>query len=175
MQQKNYERKRGGWIVQNAIADLEKKYIDIRKDISTARDFGDLSENFEYHAAKAEQGKIATDLMELKEYKSNMEIVDIKNINHDRVSVCATVYLINIENEDKRNYTIVGKYEVDADKYLISYLSPIGRALLGKQIDEVVELPNPNSTEPLYYKVIKINYEEYSEDLESVGAVKKKD
>lgn len=175
MQQKNYERKRGGYIVQNTIAILEKKLTNTIKDISTARDFGDLSENFEYHAARAEKGKIEAELAKLKEYKANMEILDIKkNINRDRVSICATVHLINLENENKKVYTIVGSYEVDADKYLISYLSPIGRGLLGKQVGDIVELSNPNSKDPLCYKVVKIDYEECPEELELVGSEAKK-
>ncbi len=102
-----------------------------KKDISTARAFGDLSENSEYDEAKAEQGKIHTRIAELKEMIAHAKVLDESEIDRDRVSVGSIVTLFNEERNQEFTYHIVGSYETDPLNGKISDSSPIGVALLG--------------------------------------------
>ena len=110
-----------------------------KKEISTARSFGDLSENSEYDAAKQEQAIIAARILELRDLIDNAEIIDESEIDESRVSVGSIVVLYNVERGREFTYHIVGSYETDPANGKISDSSPIGAALLGaKAGDEVV-------------------------------------
>ena len=110
-----------------------------KKDISTARAFGDLSENSEYDEAKAEQGKIHARIAELREMIANAKIIDESQIDHSKVSVGSLVTVFNKTRNLEVTYHIVGSYETDPKNGKISDSSPIGIALLGsKEGDEVV-------------------------------------
>ena len=110
-----------------------------KKDISTARAFGDLSENSEYDEAKAEQGKIHTRIAELREMIANAKVIDESQIDESVVSVGSIVNLFNVERNKDFTYHIVGSYETDPANGKISDSSPIGMALLGARAgDEVV-------------------------------------
>ena len=110
-----------------------------KKDISTARSFGDLSENSEYDAAKEEQGKIHARIAELREMIANAKVLDESQIDESKISVGSIVVLYNVERKKEFTYHIVGSYETDPVNGKISDSSPIGMALLGaKEGDEVV-------------------------------------
>ena len=110
-----------------------------KKEISTARSFGDLSENSEYDEAKAEQGKIHARIAELKEMIANAKVIDESQIDESVVSVGSIVELFNKERNKDFTYHIVGSYETDPLSGKISDSSPIGAALLGaREGDEVV-------------------------------------
>ena len=110
-----------------------------KKDISTARAFGDLSENSEYDEAKAEQGKIHTRIAELREMIANAKVIDESQIDESVVSVGSIVELFNVERNKDFTYHIVGSYETDPANGKISDSSPIGMALLGSRAgDEVI-------------------------------------
>ena len=110
-----------------------------KKEISTARAFGDLSENSEYDEAKQEQGKIHARIDELREMIANAVIVDESQIDESRVSVGSIVVLYNVERGREFTYHIVGSYETDPLNGKISDSSPIGLALIGaREGDEVV-------------------------------------
>ena len=110
-----------------------------KKDISTARAFGDLSENSEYDEAKAEQGKIHSRIAELKEMIANAKVIDESQIDESVVSVGSIVVLYNVERQKEFTYHIVGSYETDPKSGKISDSSPVGIALLGaREGDEVV-------------------------------------
>ena len=110
-----------------------------KKDISTARAFGDLSENSEYDEAKSEQGKIHARIAELREMIANAKVVDESQIDSSVVSVGSIVELYNVERNKDFTYHIVGSYETDPLNGKISDSSPIGLALIGaKAGDEVV-------------------------------------
>lgn len=110
-----------------------------KKEISTARAFGDLSENSEYDEAKAEQGKIHSRIAELREMIANAKVVDESEIDKSRISVGSIVELFNKERNKQMTYHIVGSYETDPQNGKISDSSPIGIALLGsREGDEVV-------------------------------------
>ena len=110
-----------------------------KKEISTARAFGDLSENSEYDEAKQEQGKIHSRIAELREMIANAKVLDESQIDESKISVGSIVVLYNVERQKEFTYHIVGSYENDPINGKISDSSPIGIALLGaKEGDEVV-------------------------------------
>lgn len=110
-----------------------------KKEISTARSFGDLSENSEYDEAKAEQGKIHARIAELREMIANAKVIDESQIDESKVSVGSIVKVFNKTRNIEATYHIVGSYETDPKNGKISDSSPIGIALLGaKAGDEVV-------------------------------------
>lgn len=110
-----------------------------KKEISTARSFGDLSENSEYDAAKEEQGKIHARIAELKEMISNAKVIDESQIDESKVSVGSVVVVYNVTRGREFTYHIVGSYETDPVNGKISDDSPVGRALIGaREGDEVI-------------------------------------
>lgn len=112
-----------------------------KKEISTARSFGDLSENSEYDAAKEEQGKIHARIAELKEMIANAKIIDESQIDESKVSVGSIVVVYNVTREREFTYHIVGSYETDPINGKISDDSPIGRSLLGSRAGDEVFVP----------------------------------
>ena len=115
------------------------KVEENKKDISTARAFGDLSENSEYDAAKQEQAVIHARIDELREMIANAKVIDESQIDESKVSVGSVVVLYNVERKREFTYHIVGSYETDPENGKISDSSPIGIALLGaSEGDEVV-------------------------------------
>ena len=110
-----------------------------KKEISTARAYGDLSENSEYDAAKQEQAVIHARIDELKEMIKNAVVVDESQIDESKVSVGSIVVLFNVERNKEFTYHIVGSYETDPANGKISDSSPIGASLIGARAgDEVV-------------------------------------
>ena len=115
------------------------KVEENKKDISTARAFGDLSENSEYDEAKQEQGKIHARIDELRQMIANAVIIDESQIDESKISVGSIVTLHNVERNKDFTYHIVGSYETDPQNGKISDSSPIGIALIGARAgDEVV-------------------------------------
>ena len=109
-----------------------------KKEISTARSFGDLSENSEYDEAKAEQGKIHARIAELREMIAHAKVIDESQIDESKVSVGSIVTVFNKTRNMEITYHIVGSYETDPKSGKISDSSPIGIALLGaREGDEV--------------------------------------
>ena len=111
-----------------------------KKEISTARAFGDLSENSEYDEAKAEQGKIHARIAELREMIANAKVVDESQIDESVVSVGSIVKVFNIERNKEFTYHIVGSYETDPQNGKISDASPIGSKLLGSRAGDEVTI-----------------------------------
>ncbi len=123
--------------------------------IEEARAHGDLSENAEYHAAKERQGQVEATIADLEDKLSRAVIIDPKTLSGNKIVFGATVTLLD-ENEKKIKYQLVGQMEADASKGRISYNSPIGRALIGRQVDEEVEVTVPSGDK--YYVVSKIEF-----------------
>ena len=111
-----------------------------KKEISTARAFGDLSENSEYDEAKAEQGKIHARIAELREMIANAKVVDESQIDESVVSVGSIVKVFNVERNKEFTYHIVGSYETDPQNGKISDASPIGSKLLGSRAGDEVTI-----------------------------------
>jgi transcription elongation factor GreA len=123
--------------------------------ISEARTHGDLSENAEYHAAKERQGQVEAQIAEIEDRVSRAQIIDPASLSGDRVVFGATVTVLD-DNEKKQRYQIVGMTEADARQGRISYDSPLGRALIGKQVGEEVEVTVPSGDR--FYQVKKIEF-----------------
>ena len=117
------------------------KIID---SISVAREHGDLKENAEYHAAREQQSFVEGRIKDIKLKLSNAEIVDPKKITSSKVVFSATVILFDFDNEKEITYSIVGDDEADIKKSMISINSPIARALIGKEENDVASVETPS-------------------------------
>lgn len=123
--------------------------------IEEARAHGDLSENAEYHAAKERQGHVEAQIAELEDKITRAQIIDPTTLSGDRIVFGATVTLLD-EDEKPVRYQIVGQAEADANHGRISYNSPLGRALIGKQVEEEVEVTVPSGDK--FYLIEKIEF-----------------
>jgi transcription elongation factor GreA len=130
--------------------------------IAIARDQGDLSENAEYHAAREKQGFIEGRISELEDKISRAEVIDNSNSSSNFVLFGATVDLIDEDTEEKKSFTIVGEYETDISKGLISTSSPLGKALISKQIGDIIEVVTPRGV--INYEILKIEYHDIKID-----------
>ncbi len=110
--------------------------------IEEARAHGDLSENAEYHAAKERQGQVEASIADLEDRMSRAQIVDPTTLSGDKIIFGATVTLLDEDDKPVR-YQIVGPYEADAKLGRISYASPLGRALIGRRVDDEIEVTVP--------------------------------
>ena len=123
--------------------------------IEVARGHGDLSENAEYHAAKERQGQVEAQIADLDDRISRAMVIDPTTLSGDKVVFGATVTLLDEENKTIR-YQLVGQTEADARVGRISYNSPLGRALIGRQVGDEVEVTTPSGER--YYEVAKIEF-----------------
>jgi transcription elongation factor GreA len=123
--------------------------------IEEARAHGDLSENAEYHAAKERQGHVEATIADLEDRLSRAMVIDPTTLSGDKVVFGATVTLLD-EEEKKIRYQLVGQTEADARVGRISYNSPLGRALIGRQKGEDVEVSTPSGDK--YYQIKKIEF-----------------
>ncbi len=126
------------------------------KAIAEARAHGDLSENAEYHAAKERQGFLEGKIRELQSKLSRANVIDPARISHDRVAFGATVTVMDLETEDEQVYTIVGSEEADAKCGRISLSSPVGKALMGKEVGDVAVIRAPAKT--IEYEITEITF-----------------
>ena len=122
----------------------EKKRPKIVAAIAEARSHGDLKENAEYHAAKEEQSHNEGRITEINDIIARANVIDVTKLNNDgKVIFGSTVFLEDLDNGDKINYKIVGKDEADLKQKLIYYQSPIGKGLIGKNKNDLVEIKTP--------------------------------
>jgi transcription elongation factor GreA len=126
--------------------------------IAEARAHGDLSENAEYDAAKERQGFIEARLIELESKLADARIVETAGRTTDTVVFGATVVLIEQEAQEKKQYTLVGQDEADLKVGRISIQSPVGRALIGKRVGDLVEVTTPAKV--VEYEVVEIRFDE---------------
>ncbi len=127
--------------------------------IAEARAHGDLKENAEYHAAKEQQSFIEGRIQELESVLSHAQIIDPANLPQEgRVVFGVTVDLVNIENEEQVTYQIVGDYEADIKKNRIAISSPIARALIGKEIEDIAIVKAPGGN--IEYEIVAIRYDD---------------
>ena len=134
----------------------EKKRPEIVAAISEARSHGDLKENAEYHAAKEQQSHNEGRIQEIEDIIARANVIDITKINNNgKVIFGSTVYLENLDNGEKINYKIVGKDEADLKKKLIYYQSQIGKGLIGKNKNDLVEISTPAGSKNFEIKDVK--------------------
>ena len=125
--------------------------------IATAREFGDLKENAEYHAAKEKQSFIEGRIREIESKLSNSEVIDINKLSiSNKVVFGSTVTLLNLDNDQIITYKIVGEDESDIENGLLSYKSPLSKAMIGKSTDDLVELKTPEINQD--FQVTDITY-----------------
>lgn len=141
--------------LQNDARQLKLERPAIIDAIEEARAHGDLSENAEYHAAKERQGQVEAMIADIDDRLSRAMVIDPSTLSGNRVVFGATVTLKD-ENDKKIKYQIVGETEADAKIGRISYASPLGRALIGRQVGEEVEFSAPSGDK--YYEIKKIQF-----------------
>ena len=134
----------------------EKKRPEIVAAIAEARSHGDLKENAEYHAAKEQQSHNEGRIEEINDIIARANVIDITKINNDgKVIFGSTVFLENLDTGEKINYIIVGKDEADLKKKLLYFKSPLGKGLIGKNKNDLVEISTPAGIKNFNIKDVK--------------------
>ncbi|MFN7038709.1 MAG: transcription elongation factor GreA [Alphaproteobacteria bacterium] len=128
----------------------------ISRAISEARELGDLSENAEYHAARERQSFIEGRIMDLEDKLVRAEVIDVSKLSGNSIKFGAKVKLVDEDTEEESSYQIVGEYEADLSKGLISISSPLARSLIGKTLGDYVEVITPKGTKA--YEILSVNY-----------------
>lgn len=148
---------KGAAKVREELARLKAERPKISRDIGTARDHGDISENAEYHAAKERQGMVEAQIKDLEDKLSRCEVIDPARLSGTRVRFGATVSLANVDTDEQSTYQIVGADEANIDEGTISVSAPLARALIGKEVgDEVtVTLPAGKRT----YEILEVSFQ----------------
>ena len=125
--------------------------------ISTAREHGDLKENAEYHAAKEQQSHNEGRIQEIEDLIARANVIDVTTMNNDgKVIFGSTVYLQNLDTNEKIEYKLVAKDEADLKKKLIFFQSPIGKGLIGKNKNDLVEISTPAGIKN--FEIIDVKY-----------------
>ena len=135
----------------------EKKRPVIVSAIAEARSHGDLKENAEYHAAKEQQAHNEGRVQEIEDLIARANVIDVTKINNDgKVIFGSTVYLQNLDTNEKIDYKLVSKDEADLKKKLIYFQSPIGKGLIGKNKNDLVEIKTPARIKN--FEIIDVKY-----------------
>ncbi len=150
-------------MTQNGFTKLEIELKELKskerpaviRAIEEARAHGDLSENAEYHAAKEKQGFIEARILELESYIARAEIIFPENLSGNKVVFAATVTLAD-EDDKHSKYQIVGAQEADVKEGRISYTSPLGKALIGRNVGDEVEVATPGGEK--YYEIVQVEF-----------------
>ena len=127
------------------------------KDIAEARAHGDLSENAEYHAAKEMQSFIEGKIQELKTKLALADVIDPSKISQDKTAFGATVKVMDLSTDEEKTFVLVGPDEADVKNSRISISSPVGKALINKEIGDVVTIKAPAKT--MEYEILEIRFE----------------
>ncbi len=136
--------------LQEEAASLQHELrTELPKEILTARAHGDLSENAEYHAAKERQGLVNARLNKLKQRLAELAMIDFSKIPRDRVGYGSKVTVLDVGKDEEITYNLVMSEDADAAKNMISTSSPIGRALLGKEVGDAVKVSIPGGSKEL--------------------------
>jgi len=135
----------------------EKKRPEIVAAIAEARSHGDLKENAEYHAAKEQQSHNEGRIQEIEDLIARANVIDVTKINNDgKVIFGSTVYLQNLDTNENIEYKLVGKDEADLKKKLIFFQSPVGKGLIGKNKNDLVEVSTPAGIKN--FEIIDVKY-----------------
>jgi transcription elongation factor GreA len=148
---------KGAAKVRDELARLKAERPKISRDIGTARDHGDISENAEYHAAKERQGMVEAQIKDLEDKLSRSEIIDPTRLSGTRIRFGATVSLANLETDEQVTYQIVGADEANIDEGTISVSAPLARALIGKEVGDEVTITLPVGKRT--YEVIEVLFQ----------------
>ena len=149
--------KEGEVALQEELQKLLTERPKISKAIAEAREFGDLKENAEYHAAKEQQGLAEARIREIESKLSRAQVIDIMSIpSTGKIIFGTTINLVNILDNSKVEYKIVGEDEADVQTGKISYSSPLSRALISKEEGEVVKFESPSGIQE--YEIISVSH-----------------
>ena len=133
------------------------KRHEIISAIAEARSHGDLKENAEYHAAKEQQSLSEGRIQEINDVIARANVIDVTKLsNSGKIIFGSTIELLNTETNEKKTYKIVGKDEADIKKKLIYFKSPIGKGLIGKNLNNIVEIQTPAGKK--IYEVKSVKY-----------------
>ena len=150
--------KEGEILIKEKLSNL--KFVErpqISNAIAEARAHGDLKENAEYHAAKELQGLIEAKISEMENALANAQVIDVKEIPETgRVIFGSTVIVYDIENDKEIKYKIVGNLESDPDKGQISIDTPIAKGLVGKFVDDEINIKTPSGN--LKYEILEVKH-----------------
>jgi transcription elongation factor GreA len=124
--------------------------------IAEARSHGDLSENAEYHAAKDQQGWIESRIAEIEDKLARAQVIDVSKLSGSQVKFGATVTVIDEDTDETSRYQIVGEHEADVKSGRISLVSPLSRAMIGKEVGDVVEVNTPGGVKA--YEIAKLEW-----------------
>jgi transcription elongation factor GreA len=145
-----------------AVLDEELKRLKTQErpsvigQIAEARLHGDLSENAEYHAAKDRQGWIEGRIAEIEDKIARAQVIDVSKLSGSQVKFGATVSVVDEDTEDAARYQIVGDHEADVKLGKLSISSPLSRAMIGKEVGDVVEVNTPGGVKA--YEILKIEW-----------------
>ena len=147
--------------LQDELSDLiNNKRQKVIQAIAEAREHGDLKENAEYHAAKEEQGHIEGRIQQIQAMLANAEIIDVSKLDKSNLKVVfgSTINVTDLDDDDdnKIKFKIVGDDEADIEQNLISYKSPVARALIGKTKGDFVTVTTPKGEKS--YEITKVIY-----------------
>ena len=152
-------------ITSQGLVKIKKELVELKnvkrpkiiEAIAEARAHGDLKENAEYHAAKEEQAKIESRVIEINDLIARANVIDVTQLEKkDNVIFGSTVHLIDLESNIKKTYKIVGKDEADVAKNYIYFRSPIGKALIGKNKKDMITVTTPSGEKN--FEIIEIEY-----------------
>ena len=152
-------------ITSEGLAKIKKELEELKnikrpkiiEAIAEARAHGDLKENAEYHAAKEEQAKIESRVIEINDLIARANVIDVTKLEKKgNVIFGYTVYLTDLENDTKKTYKIVGKDEADVTKNYIYFRSPIGKALIGKNKKDIITVVTPSGEKN--FEIIEVKY-----------------
>ena len=152
-------------ITSQGLVKIKKELVELKnvkrpkiiEAIAEARAHGDLKENAEYHAAKEEQAKIESRVIEINDLIARANVIDVTQLEKkDNVIFGSTVHLIDLESNRKKTYKIVGKDEADVAKNYIYFRSPIGKALIGKNKKDMITVTTPSGEKN--FEIIEIKY-----------------
>lgn len=132
-----------------------QKRQEVAEKIKVARGFGDLSENSEYDAAKEEQAQVEARIVHIENMLKNAKVIDQDDIDLTKVGIGTKVKVYDEEFDEELEYSIVGSTEADPDLFKISDESPVGRALIGKSIGDIVDVDTPGGV--IKFKILSIN------------------
>jgi transcription elongation factor GreA len=134
----------------------EVELPQVVKDIGTAREHGDLSENAEYHAAKERQGMIVARINHIEQSLSRAEVIDPSKLSGSKIQFGAKVKLLNLDTDKEESFQLVGPEEADLKIGRISVASPLARGLLGREVGDEVKLQMPAG--PRSYEILEITF-----------------
>ena len=152
-------------ITSQGLEKLKKELVELKnikrpkivEAISEARAHGDLKENAEYHAAKDEQGKIESRIIKINDLIARANVIDVTKLEKkNNVIFGSTVHLLDLENNEKKNYKIVGEDEADLAKNFIYFKSPIAKALIGKNKKELITVTTPSGEKS--FEIVEVKY-----------------